>query len=135
MDANVVPTLRDAIQEIVALCIHGAPRDTEANEWFDMTQGKFKLLPRIQAYNGTPDHEYLGILIKLRDDLDDHSLNALQLVTKLITDQVALMRFKDADLEVDSAAHCMPSAKHCFLAPSVSNQPSQPFGRTLCWPS
>lgn len=42
--------------------------NAESDEWYAMTQRKYKLLPRIEAYHGTPYREYLAILIKQRDD-------------------------------------------------------------------
>jgi len=101
MDSNAVPTLQDAIHEILALYrIPEAPRTNGPNEWFAMIKRKLKLLPHIQAYNNTSDHEYLAALIKLKDYIADQTLYTIGFVTSMITDQITVMDRKAADLEV-----------------------------------
>ena len=135
MDANAVPTLQDAIQEILALCSNpGAPRATEPNDWHVMIYRKQKLLPRIQAYNNTSDHEYLAALIKLRDDLADQTPIAVGWVTKMITDQVAAMDRKAADLEMNIITQSTTVCLHCSLAPSTSDRFIESLSLALRWP-
>jgi len=135
IDPNAVPTLQDAVQEILALCNNsGALRATEPNDWNVMIYRKQKLLPRIQAYNNTSDHEYLAALIKLRDDLADQTPMAVGWVTSMIMDQVAAMDRKAADLEVNIITQCTPVCLHCSLAPSTSDRFVESLSLALRWP-
>lgn len=61
-----------------------------------MTRRKYQLLPRIQAYHGVSDHQYLAMLylamlIQRRDHPGSKAPMISQAITKMITDQVAAM--------------------------------------------
>lgn len=108
MDTDAVPKLQDAIRELQALCsIPEAPRTIETRSRHAMIHRKLELLPCIQTYNKTPDHEYLTLLIDLRDNFAVRNPTIIESVTSMITEQMVAMYRKAGDLEVSDAIQCI----------------------------